>query len=533
MKPIDPRLLRYSRSSRGFILFAVILSIAQAIASITQAYLLTRIIIGLFQEKLVIQEFTPQVRTLLSVFIYRAIIAYISHLSAGYFSARIKSELRESLVDRMLYGENKVVQKYGSANLSLLLTRGINHLDGYLTKFIPQLFVAACVPLIVGLAIFREDWKSGLVVLLTIPLIPLFGVLIGKFTAAATSRKLNTLHFLSSYFLDLLTGLTTLKIYKRSKHQIKKLGEIGDQYRKETMRVLRISFLSSLALELVATLSVALLAVSIGIRLVDGNISLRTGLLVLILAPEVYWPIRQVAALFHAAEDGLQASTSIFSILDAPIINGEVKISGFLAISWSDLVVKFDGRKEIFIPAAQLMPGKIYGVVGPSGSGKSTLISTLLGFANVTSGTIVISTSDGDFDFEKIDKVSWRKLISWMPQDPHFRFGKVGDYIGNLTLDSVSINEKDLPQGLNTEVGSLVDAMSYGQRRRIALLRALAKKADLVLLDEPTASIDDVTEDDVSRLIKQSMSSNQIVLISSHRSFTQKLMDETIKVGGR
>ena len=297
------------------------------------------------------------------------------------------------------------------------------------------------------------------------------------------------------------------------------------------MKVLRVSFLSSLALELIATLSVALLAVSIGIRLVNGNISFRAGLVVLILAPEVYWPIRQVSALFHAAEDGVLASRDIFAILDTESRNGEVKINSFSAITWSDLTIHYEGRKEIHIPAAQLVPGKIYGVIGPSGSGKSTLISTLLGFTEIASGTIVISTPEGDINFERVDKESWRTLLAWMPQDPHFRFGTVRQLIGDSSLESVGIIPSELPFGLETEVGSLVDQTSFGQRRRIALLRALSKRAPLVLLDEPTASVDDISEEAIISVLSKGISNQQILLISSHRKFTQSLMQDVIQVG--
>jgi ABC-type transport system involved in cytochrome bd biosynthesis fused ATPase/permease subunit len=312
------------------------------------------------------------------------------------------------LINKVIGGNVDVLHKLGPAELSLLISRGINNLDGYFSKFLPQLFIAAIVPLTVGIAIAREDWKSGFIVICTIPLIPFFGILIGRFTQQATEKKMQTLGLLSGYFLDLLSGLPTLKVYNRSKLQVKKLGEIGDQYRKETMKVLKISFLSSLALELVATLSVALLAVSIGIRLVNGSMHLREGLLVLILAPEVYWPIRQVSALFHAAQDGVAVSNTIFEIMEADEINGDVVIPDIKAITWSELTVSYPNRSTITIPAGQLQLGKIHALVGPSGSGKSTLISILLGFTKISSGEIIISTSNGDVSFDCIEKNHWR-----------------------------------------------------------------------------------------------------------------------------
>ena len=531
MKPLDPRLLKYSRSSRGFISFSVLLSIAHAVTSIAQAYLIARVIVGLFREHQALSIYKDQITTLVFIFVFRAFLAYVSSVTGGYFSAKIKSELRSQIISKIIDGESETVHRYGTAHLSLLLTRGVNYLDSYFSKFIPQLFIATSVPLLVGLAIVREDWKSGVIILLTIPLIPIFGILIGRFTAKATQDKLQTLHFLSGYFIDLVTGIATLKIYKRSKYQVKKIAEVGDRYRRETMRVLKISFLTSLALELIATLSVALLAVSIGIRLVNGTINLRAGLLVLILAPEVYWPIRQVSALFHAAEDGVAAADEIFEILDSPMKNGNIQISQFTSISWSDLTISYDGRREIHIPAGQLLPGKIYGLIGPSGSGKSTFISTLLGFTEVSSGQIIISTPEGNVPFEEVEKKSWRELLSWMPQEPHFKFGSVASIIGKQSLKSVGILESDLPQGLATPLGGVMDGISFGQSRRIALLRAIDKKSSLLFLDEPTASVDDFTEEEITSLIKKIALEDRIIVLSSHRQFTQDIMDEVIYMG--
>ena len=531
MKPFDPRLLRYSRSSRGFILLSVLLALLHAIATIAQGYVLARLIFGLFQEERKLTQFGPQVFTLFEIFLARAAIAYVTHVVAGYFSGKIKGELRHSIVNQVLDGDNTVIRNYGTARLSLLLTRGINYLDSYFSKFIPQLFIATFVPILVGITILREDWRSGVIVLFTIPLIPLFGILIGRFTAVSTQAKLSTLNFLNGYFLDLLNGLATLKVYHRSKIQTEKLREIGNKYRTETMKVLRISFLSSLALELVATLSVALLAVSIGIRLVNADVTLRSGLLILILAPEVYWPIRQVSALFHAAEDGVAAADEIFSILESQHDKGEIEITSFTAISWSDLTVRYSGRTEVFIPAAQLRPGKIYALVGPSGSGKSTLLSVLLGFTEVASGNIVISTEKGDIALSDVNKDSWRSLIAWMPQDPHFRFGRIKDLIGSQSLGSVGLRENELPSGLDTEVGGIHDQLSFGQKRRIALLRAIEKKSLLALFDEPTASVDDVTEGEILDVLQRLAEENRIVVVSSHRPITQSISSEQIVIG--
>ena len=535
MKPFDPRLLRYSRSSRGFLILSVAIAATGAALSITQAYLLANLITELFQHDRAIEDMRSTISTLLAVFLGKAVLGYISNFSAAKFSTRIKSELREGLIHKVIGGESDALHKLGPAELSLLLSRGINNLDGYFSKFLPQLFIAAIVPITVGIAIAHEDWKSGAIVLFTIPLIPLFGILIGRFTAAATQKKMETLGLLSGYFLDLLSGLPTLKVYNRSKLQTKKLGEIGDQYRKETMKVLRISFLSSLALELVATLSVALLAVAIGIRLVNGSMHLSSGLIVLILAPEVYWPIRQVSALFHAAEDGVAVSNQIFEILEAQPINGTEIVSDIQAITWSELTVAYPNRATVTIPAGQLHIGKIHALVGPSGSGKSTLISILLGFTEITTGEITISTSAGDIPFSSIEKNHWRSLVSWMPQDPHFASTTVGEIINKNTaaLSDVSLDIKDLPNGLDTHIGALADAISVGQKRKLALARAFAKSSALLILDEPTASVDDISEEQINATLNREAQAGRIILVASHRPTMIAAASNTIRIAAR
>jgi ATP-binding cassette subfamily C protein CydCD len=533
MKPFDPRLLRYSRSSRGFLFLSVLLAAAGAILSITQAYLLTSLIIRLFQENKEIENLRPTINTLIAVFILKGALGYISNYAAAKFSTKIKSELREGLINKVIGGHRDALHKLGPAELSLLISRGINNLDGYFSKFLPQLFIAAIVPLTVGIAITREDWKSGLIVIFTIPLFPLFGILIGRFTQQATQKKMQTLGLLSGYFLDLLSGLPTLKVYNRSTLQTKKLGEIGDQYKKETMKVLKVSFLSSLALELVATLSVALLAVSIGIRLVNGSMHLREGLIVLILAPEVYWPIRQVSALFHAAQDGVAVSNQIFEILESKDTNGTIVIPDIKAVTWSELTVEYPNRSTIKIPAGQLHAGKIHALVGPSGSGKSTLISILLGFTHVTGGEIIISTSHGDVNFADIEKSHWRSLLSWMPQDPHFASTTIKEIATEESLNDVALNVQDLPQGIDTHIGALQDAVSVGQKRKLALARALSKPSALLILDEPTASVDDMSEEAITSSLEREAKSGRIILVASHRPTTIASADNTIQVFAR
>ena len=440
----------------------------------------------------------------------------------------MRNELRTQVMSKTLENGGVDSQEQGTAALAVLVTKGINNLDGYFAKFLPQLFIAVVVPILVGITITLRDWKSGLIILLTIPLIPIFGILIGRFTASATEKKWQTLGLLSGYFLDLLSGLITLKVYGREKLQSKKLHGVGERYRVETMQVLRISFLSSLALELIATLSVALLAVTIGLRLVNGSMPLSVGLLVLVLAPEVYWPIRQVSAFFHAAADGVAAFNQLFAILEKPARSGGDDLEDLSAIAWSELVVSYQDRNEIRIPAGKILRGEVHALVGPSGSGKSTLAAVLLGFIQPTSGEVTVSTSVGEKNLKDLDLSAWRRQIAWQPQEPKFPLGTVAqilrhakpgaseDELSDLLI-SVDLNPTDLPHGLQTELGTVQQRLSVGQLRKVALARAILKGSPVIILDEPTASVDDISESTIARLLATKAGEGAMILVISHR----------------
>ncbi len=530
MKPFDPRLLRYSRSSRGFIFTLVLIAVLGAVATIGQALLLVDLICKFFQQKRTFSSLAHEVAALSVVFIARAVLAYINDRLGARASSKMRNELRSEVMQKSLSNGGSDTQSLGTAGLAVLVTKGINNLDGYFAKFLPQLFIAVVVPVSVGVTIAFRDWKSGAIILFTLPLIPIFGILIGRFTASATEKKWKTLGLLGGYFLDLLSGLTTLKVYGREKLQSQKLREVGEKYRKETMQVLRVSFLTSLALELVATLSVALLAVTIGLRLVNGSIPLSVGLFVLVLAPEVYWPIRQVSAYFHSATDGLAAFEQLFTILEKPESNGEVLINSFSLISWSDLKVTFPGRSDLLIPRGTIESGRIHALIGASGSGKSTLASILLGFISPTAGEVTVTTESGIYSLQDLDIKAWRELISWQPQEPKFPIGSVAEILRHASpnasekeliasLREVDLMVGDLPDGLDTSLGTVRQKLSIGQMRKIALARALLKESALVILDEPTASVDDISEETIARVLQERAASGTTILLISHREF--------------
>ena len=532
MKPLDPRLLRYSRSSRGFLISIVVISLCTSVATILQAYLITKLVVAFFQKHQLFSSHSRDIVLLALIFAIRAVLAFINERISALSSIRIRGELRNTVVRKTLANNGIDSQEIGTSGLAILVTKGIGNLDSYFSKFIPQLFIAAIVPIMVGVTIAFQDLCSGLIVLITVPLIPIFGILIGKFTAAATSKKWQTLNLLSGYFLDLISGLSTLRVYGRHKLQGDRLKKVGDDYRKETMKVLRISFLSSLALELVATLSVALLAVTIGLRLVSGSISLETGLFVLIIAPEVYWPIRQVASFFHTAAEGLEAINSVFTILEKSEPSGSTKINQILAITWSQLIVSYPNRTELHIPSGQINAGEIQALIGASGSGKSTLALILLRFIKPTSGEVLVSTDQGSIPLEDIEITNWRAKLSWLPQEPKFPVGTVAQVLRHAkpeasefelveVLNKVDLDIAQLQNGLRTELGSIRQPLSLGQQRKIALARALLKSSQILILDEPTASVDDVSETTIKKFILEASDRGAGVLLITHRNTFQ------------
>ena len=543
MKPIDSRLLRYSRSSRIFIFLVAGIALINGSLTIIQAILLSRVVTNIFQRHETIHLISSTVIGLIIVFIIRASVNYFGDWASTVASTRIRNELREKLLESVLHDGSDVVHVGGSARLAILATKGIGDLDGYFSKFLPQLLIAVTVPAIVWLTITLKDWRSGIIAVFTVPLIPIFGIMIGRFTASATSKKLESLGVMGGYFLDLIGGLSTLKVFGRADLQSKKIKEVGDRYRRETMKVLKISFLSSLALELVATLSVALMAVSIGLRLVSGSISLQTGLLVLILAPEVYWPIRQVAGYFHAASDGIAAFEQLYEIFDATHAPNGIEVSKIISLSWTELTIEYPGRSIITIPAGSIERGSIHAVVGPSGGGKSTLAKILLGFIQPSTGEVHITTGSGTFPLTKLDKRSWRTHVTWMPQEPIFPVGTAREILqhanhsatdGQLSsaLSDSTLFLKDLPDGLDTLLGSSKAPLSIGQLRKVALARSILKDASLLILDEPSASVDDVSETSIAKLISLEASKGRMILLISHRQLDSITPTSVTYVGG-
>jgi len=318
VKPVDPRLMRYARTTRWFLAGAVLLGLVGAVLVVAQAVLIADLVVGGFQHGKGAGALRGDLVALAAVAVGRGLVAWLTELCAHRAAAAVKSQLRQKLLAHATALGPGWLTGRRSGELTTLATRGVDALDDYFARYLPQLGLAVVVPVVVLARIATADWVSALTIMVTLPLVPLFMVLVGWATRERMDRQWRLLTRLSGHFLDVVAGLPTLKVFGRAKAQAEKIRAITDDYRKATLRTLRIAFLSSFVLELLATISVALVAVGIGMRLVHGELDLRTGLLVLVLAPEAYLPLRQVGAQYHAAAEGLAAAEEVFAVLETP-----------------------------------------------------------------------------------------------------------------------------------------------------------------------------------------------------------------------
>ncbi len=540
VKPIDPRLLRYARATRVFLIAVVLLGLVGAGLVIAQAMLIAEIVVGAFQKGQAVSDLTTAVLLLAGVAGARALVSWLTELAAHQASAAVKSELRGRLLDRAAELGPGWLSGQKAGSLIALATRGVDALDDYFARYLPQLGLAVVVPVAVLARIVTEDWVSAAIIVVTLPLIPVFMILIGWYTQARMDRQWKLLSRLSGHFLDVVAGLPTLKIFGRAKAQAESIREITSEYRRATMRTLRIAFLSSFALELLATLSVALVAVSIGMRLVHGDLDLYTGLVILILAPEAYLPLRQVGAQFHAAAEGLAAAEEIFDVLEQPVREGGAgAVPDSLRLELEGVTVRHAGRAEPSLDAATLTvePGETVALVGPSGVGKSTLLDVVLGFAVPEEGG---SVRVGGVDLRSLDLEEWRARIAWVPQRPYLFAGTVAENVRlarpDATDEAVREALRDagadgfvagLPQGLDTALGEDGAGLSSGQRQRLALARAFLADRPLLLLDEPTAALDGETEAGVVDAVRR-LAAGRTVLLVVHRPALLAVADRVV-----
>ena len=418
-------------------------------------------------------------------------------------ASALKAELRKSITD-----SSTAISALPSTELTTLLIKGSNSLDIYLARFLPQMFGAAFTPIAVIVALAWMDVTSAIIAVITIPMIPIFGALIGRYTNDAVQAKWQSLGTLSKYFEDSLRGIYTLAIFGRHKNQGDRIQAMGDRYTDETMMVLRISFLSALVLELAATISVALIAVSIGLRLVSSSMEFFPALAVLVLAPEVYFPLRNAASLFHASADGgaaLAQLTEIKKALPKKSEPSEIELSESQGMRWNAWSSPFGVGS---LPAGQLLPGKALVIRGASGLGKTTFLNQLI----------------------KHQLAVGNSAIGWIPQTPSLIAGTVREIFTLVRpeitdqeitnyLNRVGLLIVDLHNGLDTHIGGLSEKsaqISGGQRRRIAIARALAIKPSVIIADEPTADLDPISAQAILNILREEADRGAMVVTVLH-----------------
>lgn len=481
------------------------LSFLNAAALVAQAFLLADVLAAIVGAGS--GGRTTQLAALLALVVTRALTGWAVRTVSARAAATAQRELRARAVDHALRLGPEWIARRGHGELTALTTRGLDALDAYFREYLPALVTAAVVPLGAGAAILFADWPSGVIVALTVPLLPMFAILVGKYTAGRVAGATDATHRMSERLLELVRVLPVLTAFRRAPAQAETVRQLSERHRRATLKTLKVAFSSAFVLELIATLSVALVAVVIGVRLAGGNLPLAIGLGVLILAPECYQPLRAVGAAFHASEDGVEAVRRVADLLAEPAPAHGTALPARGSLQVSSLRV---ARRGGFAPDGEtftVRPGETIWLRAPSGGGKSTTLSALLGFVPARDGAITIGTTNlADADLE-----AWREQVAWVPQSPVFTGGTVREEIGSDTL----LDELGLAGLADRPVAKL----SLGQRQRVAVARALFRVQNgawLLLLDEPTAHLDETNARLVLNAVQQAVDNGAAAIIAAH-----------------
>jgi ATP-binding cassette, subfamily C, bacterial CydD len=550
VRPVDPRLLRYARAARIYLAVTVGLGLVVTGLVLAQAGLLAHAL-ATAARGTGVSALWPTLVLLLAAAAARALATGGGEVVALRAAAAVKAQLRRGLTAHTLRLGPAWLGGQQTGEIATLATKGLDALDPYFARYLPQLVLAVAVPLAVLARVAAADWISAVVIAVTLPLIPVFAVLIGLHTKARTQRQWRLLARLGGHFLDVVEGLPTLKLFGRAKAQTGVITEVSSAHRSATMATLRLAFLSALVLELAAALATALVAVEVGLRLLYGHIGYETALLVLLLTPEAYLPLRAVGAQFHASMEGATAAARACDILDTPLPaaptagarlgpggrpQADLRCS---TITLNGIRLTYPGREAPALAgvSAVIRPGERIMVTGPSGAGKSSLLALLLRFADPDAGSI----EAGGTPLGELDVAAWRAQIAWVPQRPHLFTGTAAENIalGQPGVGRDAIEEaarlagaagfiEALPRGYATPLGERAARLSAGQRQRVALARAFLRDAPLLLLDEPTAHLDPITAGQILGTIETLMAGRTVVLVTHGTGWAGAGADQTI-----
>ncbi|MHA7132498.1 thiol reductant ABC exporter subunit CydD [Oerskovia turbata] len=567
MKPLDPRLLRQARAARGYVVLTAVLGLVTAGLVVAQALLIARILAPAITGGLALSDVGTPLTWLAAVVAVRAGVAWAQERFALKAATKTVAELREQVVSHAVALGPRWLATGRGPSVATLATRGLDDLEPYMVRYLPQLLLAATVTPATLAVVLGLDWISAIIIAVTIPLVPLFMILVGQLTAGTSERRLKVMQRLGSQVLDLLAGLPTLRAFGREHGPEKRVRALGEANRRATMGTLRVAFLSGMVLELLTTLSVALVAVGIGLRLVYGEVDLEPALAVLVLAPEVYLPLRQVGLHFHASTDGIAAANQVFEVLDEPLPPVGTTPAPALAgarITFEGVSVRA-GDRDVLAPASLTTSfgappspgdeaagtgappsGTVVALTGPSGSGKTTTALVLLGLLRPDAGRVLVTPADGEpVDLADVDPATWWPQFAWVPQRPTLTPGTVREVV----LDGREVPDDELaaaarrsgldvvldtlPDGWSTRIGQGGVGLSVGQRQRVALTAALLgdpARVPLVVLDEPTAHLDARGEQAVLDAVRAWRDQGRTVVVIAHRTSLVELADQVVEV---
>ena len=529
-KALDAWLRSRAKAARLPLTAAIGIGAFGGVLLIVQAWLFGHVVNAAVIEHRGLASVWPYLWAMLAVFAARAAVSFGADAVAFEAAAGVKQALRVELTRKIASLGPGFVAGRRTGDLTNLLLESVEELGKYYADYLPQMPLAAFIPAAILVFVFPTDWVSGIIMLICAPLIPVFMILIGKGTERLNQLQWRKLAWMSAHFFDVIEGLTTLKLFNASRQQADIIGRISDDYRRSTMDVLRVAFLSSLVLEFFATISIAMVAVYIGFRLYYGDMHFLAGFTVLLLAPEFFRPLRAMGTQYHARMEAIGASERIVALLEIPVPERPAAppapVPERLEINFRNVGFSYrPGEPVLKGIDFRLARGERVALVGPSGSGKSTIARLLLGFDVPDEGVITV---DGT-DLRAISPADWVARIAWMPQAPTLFHGSVGDNIrlGRPGADEASVrraaqeaNAADfierLPQGYDTIVGDRGQGLSGGEIRRVALARAFLKDADLIILDEPTASLDSETAALIAEAVDR-LARDRALLIIAHR----------------